>query len=94
MGRPRRTFVRSVAPPIRPRAALDRQLARRRRAIRSLGLIEPPHLVVGPPATLARRIARLDRWIGRELDLAGGKRFPAWEDEEGERGPDPRFPSR
>jgi hypothetical protein len=49
---------------------------------------------VGPPATLARRIARLDRWIGRELDLAGGKRFPAWEDEEGERGPDPRFPSR
>jgi hypothetical protein len=75
---------------------LRRLLDRRRRAIRSLGLTPPRDLAQGTPETLARRIARLDRWLGRELDLAGGKRFSAPEDEDGEEGldPAPRYRSR
>ena len=78
MGRTSWTFPSAVPP---PRAVLLDQLALRQRAIRSLGLVAPPRLAQGSPDALARRIARLDRWIARELDLAGGMRFPAWRDD-------------
>lgn len=78
MGRTPRTTACTVSS---PRPVLLDQLALRQRAIRSLGLVAPPRLAEGPPDALARRIARLDRWIARELDLAGGMRFPAWADE-------------
>ncbi len=78
MGRTPRT-IPCTAPP--PRPVLLDQLVLRQRAIRSLGLVPPPRLAGGSPDALARRIARLDRWIARELDLAGGMRFPAWADD-------------
>jgi hypothetical protein len=95
MGRTR-TFEPLVPPDPRTPATLRRLLDRRRRAIRSLGLTPPHDLAQGPTETLARRIARLDRWLGRELDLAGGKRSSAPEEEDGEEvaDPAPRFRSR
>lgn len=95
MGTPR-TFAHLGPPDPRSPTTLRRLLDRRRRAIRSLGLIPPRDLARGSPETLARRIARLDRWLGRELDLAGGKRFSPPEDDDSEDGPDPapRFRSR
>ena len=75
MGRTSRAFPGAVLP---PRPVLLAQLALRQRAIRSLGLVAPPHPAQSSPDALARTIARLDRWIARELDLAGGMRFPAW----------------
>jgi hypothetical protein len=94
MGRSR-TFEH-VPPDPRTPATLRRLLDGRRRAIRSLGLTPPRDLERGPAETLARRIARLDRWLGRELDLAGGKRFSAPEEEDGEErlDPEPRYRSR
>jgi hypothetical protein len=61
---------------------LERIHARRLRACRTLGLSVPKDAVQGPPETLLRRIALLDRRIEVSLDLAGGVRFPAWTDEE------------
>lgn len=61
---------------------LERIHARRLRACRSLGLSVPRDAADGPPETLLRRIAMLDRRIEVSLDLAGGARFPAWKEDE------------
>lgn len=63
---------------------LQRIHARRLRACRSLGLSVPRDAAEGPPETLLRRIALLDRRIEVSLDLAGGVRFPAWTNDEEE----------
>ena len=42
----------------------------------------PPEIRQGPPETLAYRVATLERWIGRELDRAGGVRLPLDADED------------
>jgi hypothetical protein len=46
--------------------------------------VVPRGAASGPPETLLRRIAQLDRRIEVSLDLAGGMRFPAWEEEDDE----------
>lgn len=69
---------------IPPRATKPRPpetlLRRRLRAARDLG-VPAPALTAGPTASPRGRLAALDRRIARELDLAGGKRLPPWEDE-------------
>jgi hypothetical protein len=73
MSRPGRSFSPDPPPRLRP---LKKTLARRRRACRHLGLAVPREIAHGPADTLALRVATLDRWIGRELDRAGGVRLP------------------
>ncbi len=58
--------------PDRRAGPLKKLLARRHQACRQLGLPVPREISHGPPETLAWRVATLDRWIGRELDRAGG----------------------
>jgi hypothetical protein len=68
---------------------LQRLHARRLRACRTLGIPIPEEARAGPPATLLRRIALLDRRIEVSLDLAGGRQFPPWEEEDaGDEPPD------
>lgn len=59
---------------------LTRLHSRRLRACRSLGIPVPPEAHAGPPGTLLRRIALLDRRIEVALDLAGGRYFPPWDE--------------
>jgi hypothetical protein len=74
------------------RSPSETLLRRRLRAARDLGIAAPaltPGLTDSPRGALAA----LDRRIARELDLAGGKRLPPWDDEEDGDDPDPWTPS-
>ncbi|MDP6528686.1 MAG: hypothetical protein QF819_05860 [Gemmatimonadota bacterium] len=59
---------------------LDRLCRVRRRALRDLGVRPPKRPPGGDPRALILHAATLDRWIARNLDLAGGRRIPPWED--------------
>lgn len=86
--RPRRLSSRarrsSPIPTPPPSSALDR-LRRvhgdRLRAMRELGLEVPAAALDRHPRDLAWRVAVMDRWIARHLDLAGGRQLPPWTDE-------------
>ncbi len=68
-----------------PTSALDRLRRTHRfraRAIRELGLDVPAAVLDRHPRDLAWRVSVMDRWIGRHLDLAGGRRLPPWSDAE------------
>ena len=69
----RRTRSAAAAPAV----PLARRFALQRLAARQLGLRVPRELATGGAATLPQRVVWLDRWLARELDLAGGKRLPA-----------------
>lgn len=64
-----------------PARALERLYSRRLRACTSLGIPVPAEAREGPPESLLRRIALLDRRIEVSLDLAGGRRFAPWDPE-------------
>lgn len=70
--------------PDSPGRALERLYARRLRACESLGIPVPAEAREGPPGSLLRRIALLDRRIEVSLDLAGGRRFAPWDPEDEE----------
>jgi hypothetical protein len=78
-----RPGARRPAPPSnrRPRRPLETLLRRRLRAARDLG-VPAPGLTSGPTTSPRGRLAALDRRIARELDLAGGKQLPPWDEEE------------
>ncbi len=78
--------------PESPARALERLYSRRLRACESLGIPVPAEAREGPPGSLLRRIALLDRRIEVSLDLAGGRRFAPWDPEDedaAEEGPTP-----
>jgi hypothetical protein len=52
----------------------------RARALRELGVEVPASILERHPRDLAWRVSVMDRWIGRHLDLAGGRRLPPWND--------------
>ena len=49
-------------------------------AIRQLRIRIPDGAFSRHPGNLAWRVAVMDRWIARDLNLAGGRRLPPWED--------------
>lgn len=71
----------SDSPPARVR--LLRQLEDRRNALRLLGIRIPARALARHPGNLAWHIALMDRWLARDLDLAGGRHLPGWDDERG-----------
>lgn len=96
MGQPDpRHAARRPEPPrqaARRRPSSETLLQRRLRAARDLG-IPAPALTPGPSGSPRGALAALDRRIARELDLAGGKRLPPWDDDDDGDDPDPWTPS-
>ncbi len=80
--RPRPAARPKRAAPETPARALERLYSRRLRACESLGIPVPAEAREGPPGSLLRRIALLDRRIEVSLDLAGGRRFAPWDPED------------
>jgi hypothetical protein len=66
-----------------PPARLLRQLEDRRNALRLLGIRIPARALERHPDNIAWRIALMDRWLARDLDLAGGRHLPGWDDDQG-----------
>lgn len=64
-------------------ARLLRQLEDRRNAIRILGIRIPARTLARHPDNIAWRIALMDRWLARDLDLAGGRHLPGWDEDRG-----------
>ena len=91
---PRPGARRTHGPPrnLSRRPSAEKLLRRRLRAARELG-VPAPTLTCGPTHSPRGRLAALDRRIARELDLAGGKRLPPWDDEEEDDDEDPWTPS-
>lgn len=88
---------RRPRPPVplsRPARGLARVFRDRRRALHQLGVRVPPELARGPATTLPQRLDAVERRIALELELAGGKRLPAWdpEDDPFEEDEDPASP--
>jgi hypothetical protein len=48
--------------------------------IRQLRIRLPDGAFSRHPGNLAWRVAVMDRWIARDLNLAGGRRLPPWDD--------------
>ena len=87
-GSPRR---RRPAPHTGPAQARSNALERlqrahrnRERVVRDLNILVPAQVLERHPHDLAWRVSVMDRWIARHLDLAGGRRLPAWVEEEEE----------
>ncbi len=59
---------------------LRRAHRHRTRALRELGLDMPAEVLGRRPRDLAWQVSVMDRWIGRHLDLAGGRCLPPWPD--------------
>ena len=73
---------------ISARSSLTRLLDRRLRAARELGIPVPAGFARRPGPPRPRDVAVLDRWIARDLDVAGGKCLPPWDEPDEERGSD------
>ena len=71
-------------PPLSARDRLRRAHRFRARALRELGIEIPLAVLDRHPKNLTWRVSVMDRWIARHLDLAGGKRLSAWEDDDAE----------
>jgi hypothetical protein len=73
-----RALDRALSPSALDR--LRRAHRHRMRALRELGLAVPAAVLDRHPRDLVWRVSMMDRWIGRHLDLAGGRRLPPWSD--------------